>query len=191
MNLTVKRWLTFHEQIPGEDSTQADLHKVALCAVLDNPYAGQGYVDDLSPLIQASVALGHEMGERIKRIMEPYGVQSYGKAGLVGVNGEQEHANALLTSDFANPVRDAIGGGQAWIASVTKCGAPGTTIDVPLAHKDALYVRSHYNNMTLQIADAPGPNEVVIIMAFANRGRLNARVGGLKHEEIDGSNGLT
>jgi hypothetical protein len=104
--------------------------------------------------------------------------------------GEQEHANALLTTAFANPLRDAVGGGKAWISSFTKRAAAGATIDIPLACKDALYVRSHYDGMTITLHDAPQPDEVVIILCLANRGRLNARVGGLKLEDVKGQDGL-
>ena len=104
--------------------------------------------------------------------------------------GEQEHINALLTTTFANPLREAVGGGNAWIASMTKRGGPGTSIDIPLASKDALYVRSHYDGMTITLHDAPLPNEIAVIICIANRGRLNARVGGLRFEEIKGEDGL-
>lgn len=191
MKLKIKRWLTFTEQTLGEDSEAMPLKKVAICVVIDNPHAGKGYVEDLSPLVRASIEIGQEMGKAAIEAMQPYGFASYGKAGLVGVNGEQEHVNALLTTDFANPIREAIGGGKAWISSVTKKASAGDSIDVPLAHKDALYVRSHYNSMTLRFADAPGPDEIVLIMAFTNRGRVNARVGGLKHEEVQGVDGLS
>jgi len=87
-------------------------------------------------------------------------------------------------------VRDALGGGKAWISSSGKRGAPGAAIDVPLAHKDALYVRSHYDTMTLAFADAPGPREIVVIFAVATRGRLHARLGGLKAADIAGKDGL-
>jgi hypothetical protein len=110
---------------------------------------------------------------------------------MVGVAGEQEHANALITTTFAAPLREAIGGGKAWISSITKLGAPGTPIDIPLASKDALYVRSHYDGMTITFHDAPLPNEIVVILCLANRGRLNARVGGLAPDKIKGMDGLT
>jgi hypothetical protein len=119
-----------------------------------------------------------------------YEIQSYGKAGIVGIGGEQEHANALLSSAFADPIRAAIGGGKSWIPSVTKVAAPGTLIDVPLAAKDALYVRSHYDAMTICIPDGPMPDEVALIFTIANRGRVNARVGGLKFEDMKGQDGL-
>jgi hypothetical protein len=117
-------------------------------------------------------------------------VQSYGKAALVGANGEYEHGNAFLTTTFAEPVRDAVGGGQSWVPSSGKRGGPGTEIDIPLAHKDALYVRSHYDTFSVTFTDSPGPNEVVVAVAVATRGRLHARLGGLKHAEIVGKDGL-
>ena len=122
--------------------------------------------------------------------MRPYDVQSYGKAGLVGVAGEQEHAVAMLTTVFGDAIRRAVGGGKAWISSLTKRVASGATIDVPLAHKDALYVRSHYDGVTIAIPDGPLPDEIAIIAVFANRGRLNHRVGGLSASAISGVDGL-
>ena len=112
---------------------------------------------------------------------------SYGKAAIVGSNGEQEHGNAMLTTVFGNVMREAIGGGKAWISSMTKRAAPGATIDMPLAHKDALYVRSHYDGMTIMLPDAPQPNEIAIIAVYATRGRPNHRVGGLAAAEIKGA----
>jgi hypothetical protein len=96
----------------------------------------------------------------------------------------------MLTTVFGNVMRDAAGGGKAWISSLTKRAAPGATIDIPLAHKDALYVRSHYDGITITLPDAPLPNELAIIVAFANRGRPNQRVGGLAADEIKGVDGL-
>jgi hypothetical protein len=117
-------------------------------------------------------------------------VQSYGKSSIVGMNGEEEHGHAFLTSAMADRVREAVGGGAAWISSTGKRGAPGTAIDVPLAHKDALKVRSHYDTITVAVPDAPGPDEVVVIIAAANRGRPNFRLGGLSADDIVGEDGL-
>ena len=108
-----------------------------------------------------------------------YSVASYGKGAVIGLAGEQEHGVALLTTVFGNVIRDTSGGGKAWISSMTKRAAPGATIDVPVAHKDALYVRSHYDGITITLADAPLPDEIAIVCVYVNRGRLNARVGGL------------
>jgi hypothetical protein len=117
--------------------------------------------------------------------------ESYGKAALIGLNGEQEHGVAMLTTVFGNEMRAAAGGGKAWISSLTKRAAPGMAIDIPLAHKDALYVRSHYDGMTVMLPDAPMPDEIAIIAAYASRGRPNHRVGGPRASEIKGLDGLT
>ena len=124
-------------------------------------------------------------------MLGPHKPESYGKAAIIGMNGEQEHGVSLLTTVFGNVMRDAAGGGKAWISSLTKRAAPGSTIDIPLAHKDALYVRSHYDGITITIHDAPLPNEIAVICGYASRGRPNHRVGGLAANEIKGIDGLT
>jgi len=159
------------------------LRRVAAIAVVENPYAGR-YVEDLRPMIEASVALGREMATLALTAFGPPAVKSYGKGGVVGLAGEQAHANALLTTAFANPIRDAIGGGDAWISSFTKKGAPGTLIDIPMNHTGDVYVRSHYDGMSVVVPDAPMPDEIAVIFCIANRGRINARVGGLTHDEV-------
>lgn len=159
------------------------LRKLAVVAVVENPWAGR-YAEDLSDGIAASVALGQEMAGMAMQLVEPAKVLSYGKGGIVGMAGEQEHANALLTTAFANPLRDAIGGAKAWISSMTKVAGPGTLIDIPMNHKDDVYVRSHYDGMSLVLPDSPMPDEIAVIVCLATGGRLNARVGGLTHEEV-------
>jgi hypothetical protein len=192
VKLRVRRTLTFVDELAEEAGRVAGepLRKVAAVAIVENPFAGR-YVEDLKPLVDASVEIGRLLADMAVAALAPYSAQSYGKAGLVGLAGAQEHANALLTTTFATPLREAVGGGRAWISSFTKRGAPGTPIDVPLAHKDALYVRSHYDGMTLALPDAPQADEVAVIVCLANRGRLNARVGGLRHEDVKGTDGLT
>ena len=160
------------------------LRKVAACAVIRNPFAGQGFVADLSPLVDGSAALGTRLGEAALALCGP--VQSYGKAAIAGTAGEQEHANAVLTSAFGDAFRAAIGGGRAWISSVTKCAAPGAVIDVPLACKDEIWVRSHYDALEVRVPGAPLPDEIVVIAAVASRGRLNARLGGMTLAEAAG-----
>jgi len=185
MLIKIRRTFAMVEERRGEADRASNLplRKVAAVAVVENPYAGR-YVEDLKPMIDGSVALGRELGALALSAMGDHEVQSYGKGGVVGVDGEQEHANALLTTTFANPIRDLLGGGDAWISSFTKKGGPGTSIDIPMNHKDDVYVRSHYDGMTLVLPDAPMPDEVAVIFCLANRGRLNARVGGLTHEEV-------
>jgi hypothetical protein len=192
VKLVVRRTLTIVDDLREEAGREADppLRKVAAVAVVQNPYAGR-FVEDLQPLIDGSVEIGSDLARMAVAALGPHPGQSYGKAALVGLAGEQEHANALLTTAFANPLREALGGGKAWISSMTKRAAPGTSIDVPLASKDALYVRSHYDGMTLAVPDAPQADEIVVIVCVANRGRVNARVGGLRHGDIKGADGLT
>lgn len=187
----VRRWFTFveHKTFGECRTTEPPLRKVAAVAVIENPYAGR-YVDNLNEMIGASRTLGVELAKLAIDELGSYKAQSYGKGGVVGLDGEQEHANALLTTVFADPVREAIGGGKAWISSFTKRAGPGAQIDVPLASKDALYVRSHYDGMTLTLPETPLPDEVALIVCLANRGRPNARVGGLRYEDIKGENGL-
>jgi hypothetical protein len=190
----VRKWyLQIEETLATESGALADgdaLRKIVLAACVHNPYAGR-YEKDLGAWIDASPALGQEFGRRIQIASGGRSIESYGKACLVGIDGDYEHGNALLTNPAANPVRDAVGGGKSWVPSTGKRGGPGTIIDVPLAHKDALYVRSHYDTVSVSFNDAPSRDEVLIVWAFATRGRLNARLGGLKASEIKGQDGLT
>lgn len=164
------------------------LRKVATAAVIANPVAGT-HGEDLSAMISWGSSLGTLLGETACQALgDP--VQSYGKGAVIGVLGEQEHGVALLTTEFGDALRSAVGGGQAWISSATKVGVPGTSIDVPLAHKDALYVRDHYDAIECRIPEAPLPGEIMVIAAVANRGRLLARCGGLAAGAITGRDGL-
>ena len=191
--LHIRKWyLQIEDTLSGETGQPADgtpLRKIIIAAALHNPFAGR-YVQDLSALIEPSPLLGTEFGRRIREAAAGEAIQSYGKACLIGIDGEYEHGNALLTNPAANPVRDAIGGGKSWVPSTGKRGGPGTVIDVPLAHKDALYVRSHYDTATVMFNDAPNRDELLVIWAFATRGRLNARLGGLQASDVVGLDGL-
>jgi len=190
----IRKWFSFCEETQANETGKlADgepVYKYVVAAAIQNPYAGR-YSEDLSELIEHSPELGREFGRRIQALAADKAIQSYGKACLVGANCEYEHGNALLTNPAANPVRDAVGGGMSWVPSTGKRGAPGVVIDVPLAHKDALYVRSHYDTISVSFNDGPAPDEVIIIWAFATRGRLHARLGGLALEDVKGEDGLT
>ena len=188
--IEVRKFVTIVEHVVREAGIDVapPLRKVAVAAVVKNPYAGR-HSADLSKIVEPSRELGVELGRLLVDAMgEP--VQSYGKAALVGTNGELEHTHAFLTSVLADRLREAVGGGTAWISSTGKRGAMGAEIDVPLAFKDALFVRSHYDTITVSVPDAPGPDEVVVIVAGANRGRPNFRLGGLSIEDVKGEDGL-
>ena len=190
--MQIKRTLAFVDEVTVEAGQPIDppLRKVAVVAVIDNPFAGK-FEKDLAPLTKASEELGRQICRMAVALLGPHKPESYGKAAVIGMNGEQEHGVAMLTTVFGNVMRDAAGGGKAWISSLTKRAAPGATIDIPLAHKDALYVRSHYDGITITLPDAPRPDELAIICAYANRGRPNHRVGGLAAGDIKGIDGLT
>jgi len=185
VDITIRRSFVIIEERHEEAGRRADhpLRRAAAVAIVENPFAGR-YVTDLKPMIAGSAQLGVSMARMVLTAFGQHEVQSYGKGGIVGMAGEQEHANALLTTAFANPIRDAMGGGDAWISSFTKKAGPGTPIDIPMNHKDDVYVRSHYDGMTLTIPDAPMPDEIAVIFCIASGGRLNARVGGLTHEDV-------
>lgn len=192
MKLDVRRVLSFcdHKEVEAGIRHAEPLRKVAAVAIIANPWAGR-YVEDLKDGIAASVEIGKLLAETAVAAMGPFKAQSYGKGGVVGIGGELEHANALLTTTFATPLREALGGAEAWIPSFTKLATPGAVIDVPLAHKDALYVRSHYDGVTVVLPpEAPAPDEIALIVCLANRGRLNARVGGLAAKDVVGKDGL-
>ncbi|WP_317057064.1 amino acid synthesis family protein [Roseovarius rhodophyticola] len=149
--------------------------RVAVMAVFRNPLAGQ-VVDDLSPLFQIGHALGEQLsGEAIAQL--PGAPVSYGKAALVGPMCEMEHGGAVIHPKLGAPMRAAAGGGKAVIPSNVKIGPPGTLIDVPLGHKDDPWSFDHFDTMTLFIADAPGPEEIVLCLAYADGGRPNPRCG--------------
>jgi len=185
MKLNIRRSYTLVEdknELAGH-RVETPVRKIAVVTVLENPYVSR-YVEDLSPLIGASVSLGEAMAKMAIDALGPYKAQGYGKGGLVGLLGEAEHASALLTAVYANPIRDAIGGGKAWISSMVKSGSPGSLIDIPMNHIDDVYVRSHYDGMTLSLQDTPMPDEIAIIFCMATGARLNARVGGLSHQDV-------
>lgn len=182
MDFAIRRLMTIVDdrfELAGR-SVDPLLRKVAIVAVVANPHVGR-YVEDLSPLIEGSRAIGTRMAEAALAALGPYTAESYGKGGIVGLNGEQEHANALLTTTFANPFRDVIGNAAAWISSMTKVAAPGAMIDIPMNAKTDVYVRSHYDGMSLVLPDAPLPDEIALVFCLANRGRPNARVGGMSY----------
>lgn len=188
--ITIRKFVTIIEEIHSEMGQPADksLRKVAVAAIFNNPYAGR-YSEDLSELIEFNPPLGRMLAEQLTKAMgEP--ISSLGKGALIGMHGDAIHGNACLLGEFANPIREAIGGGLAWIQSNTKRSALGGMIDIPLAHKDALYVRGSYNTITVHLPDAPHPDELAVIIAGANRGYLNPRLGGLLESQIKARDGL-
>ncbi len=161
------------------------LIRVAAMAAIHNSYAGKPLAD-IEPLIEFGAELGTLL---VRKLLDQFGndprrVESYGKGAIVGTQGEIEHGYATITRPFATRVRKALGDASAWMAANVKRGALGATLDVPLAFKDALYVRSHYDTVQATMPDGPLPDEVIVILVGAGRGRLHARIGGLRKADV-------
>lgn len=189
----VRKWYTQVEDVLATETGMAAdgtvLRRFVIAAAVRNPLAG-GFEQSLTDIVEGSDELGRVFGERALAAAGGVPIQSYGKACLVGADGEYEQGNAFLTQVFADPVRKAIGGGKSWVPSTGKVGGLGAALDIPLAHKDALYVRANYDTVTVCFADAPRADEVLVAFAFATRGRLHARLGGLTVEDVIGQDGL-
>jgi amino acid synthesis protein len=160
-------------------------------AVIENPLAGR-FEPDLEALMVIGAELGGLLGERCVAALdiEPSDAESYGKAAMVGENGELEHAAAILHPRLGKPLREAVEKGAALVASNKKMGAMGHPLDVPLGHKDAAYVRSHFDGMEVSVNDAPRANEILVAVAVTDSGRPLPRVGGLEHDDAKGEDGL-
>lgn len=160
-------------------------------AVIENPYAGK-FSQDLEVLMDIGEELGALLGTNCVTALgiAPAEAESYGKAAMVGENGELEHAAAILHPRLGKPLRAAVEKGAALVASNKKMGAMGAVLDVPLGHKDAAYVRSHFDGIEARINDAPRANEILVAVAVTASGRPLPRVGGLTHEDAIGKDGL-
>jgi hypothetical protein len=178
-----------HREIGREISPPT--RKAVAVAVIENPFAGV-YQEDLTDLMDIGAELGALLGEKCVTALgiTPAQAQSYGKSAMVGENGELEHAAAILHPKLGAPLRVAVEKGAALVASSKKVGSPGQVLDVPLGHKDAAYVRSHFDGMEVQLNDAPRANEIMVAVAVTDSGRPLPRVGGLTHQEAEGKDGL-
>ena len=160
-------------------------------AVIANPYAGR-YSQNLDELIAIGEELGGLLGDKCVQALgiAPGAAQSYGKAAIVGEGGELEHAAAILHPKLGAPLRKAVEKGAALVPSAKKIGGLGTAIDVPLGHKDAAFVRSHFDAMEARVSDAPRAHEIVVAVVVTDSGRPLPRIGGLQVSEIVGQDGL-
>ncbi len=165
--------------------------KAVAVAVIRNPFAGK-FVADLEPLMAMGETLGGLLGTRCLQALgiTPAQAQSYGKAAMVGEDGELEHAAALLHPRLGAPLRLAVEKGAALVPSAKKMGAPGHTLDVPLGHKDAAFVRSHFDAIEVRLNDAPRADEIMVAVAVTDSGRPLPRVGGLVVADVVGKDGL-
>ncbi len=165
--------------------------KAVAVAVIENPFAGQ-YQDDLTELMDIGAELGALLGAKCVTALgiSPDQAESYGKSAMVGENGELEHAAAILHPKLGAPLRKEVEQGAALVPSSKKMGSPGQVLDVPLGHKDAAYVRSHFDGIEVSLNDAPRANEIMVAVAVTDSGRPLPRVGGLTHANAEGKDGL-
>jgi Amino acid synthesis len=165
--------------------------RAAAIAVIANPFAGR-FAADLSALAETGETLGALLTQRAVAALgiPPEAAESYGKAAIVGEGGEIEHAAAVLHPKLGAPMRAVLGGGAALVPSAKKRGAMGSVIDVPIGHRNAAYVRSHFDAMEVRVADAPRAGEILVAVVVTDSGRPLPRVGGLAKDEVGGQDGL-
>jgi Amino acid synthesis len=193
MKSKIRKIVTFVEETHSEmgQPVHPATRRAAAAAVIENPFAGK-YVADLTELTEIGEELGALLTERAVAALGIPGpsAESYGKAAAVGENGELEHAAAILHPKLGTPVRKVLGKGAALIPSSKKRGGPGVSLDIPLGHKDAAFVRSHFDGMEIRVNDAPRANEILVAIAVTDSGRPLPRVGGLTKDQIKGEDGL-
>ena len=191
--MEIRKFVTIVEETVMEGGKKVDppARKAAAIAVIKNPFSGK-YVETLDELVEVGVTLGGKLTKMAVEALKipPSKAESYGKAAIVGVDGELEHAAAILHPKLGTPMREAVGGGKAIIPSAKKMGGPGTEIDVPLHYKDAAFVRSHFDAMSVRVHDAPRADEIAVVIVVTDSGRPHPRIGGLKKEEAKKEDGL-
>lgn len=192
-NAKIRKIVTIVEQTNLEMDKPIDppTRRAASVAVIENPFAGR-FQEDLDTLMAIGEELGGLLGEKCVDALgiTPAEAESYGKAAMVGENGELEHAAAILHPRLGKPLRAAVQKGAALVPSSKKMGSMGQPLDVPLGHKDAAYVRSHFDGMEVRINDAPRANEIMVAIAVTDSGRPLPRVGGLEAKDAEGKDGL-
>jgi hypothetical protein len=187
----VRKRVTVVEEIFHEGGPVAakPYRRGAILAVIKNPFAGRyvedivGFSDDLKPLgLELAEALIYALGGKEN-------IEGYGKGAIVGAAGEVEHG-ALWHAPGGYAMREALGGALAIVPSAKKVAGVGAKLDVPITHKDASYVRSHFDAIEVGIADAPRADEILLALAMTAGARVHNRAGGLKASEIKARDGL-
>ena len=189
----IRKTVTIVDEIHIEMGQAIDppTRRAAAIAVIENPFAGR-YEEDLGDLMTIGEELGKMLGERCVEALgiNPDETESYGKAALIGENGELEHGAAILHPKMGAPLRIEVEKGAAIVPSSKKRGSMGDALDIPLGHKNAAYVRSHFDGMEVRVNDAPRANEILVAIAVTDSGRPLPRIGGLMATEAEGKDGL-
>jgi hypothetical protein len=187
--VTIRKWVTHVEEMlsDGGRATERPIRRAVVAAVLGNPLAGV-WSEDLSVLEIAGEQLATEFTTRALALLDG-NIEAYGKGGIVGEHGELEHIAAILHPRFGHPTR-TISGGVSILPSVKKRGGQGATLDIPVHHKTAMMIRSHFDSIEFRVPDAPAADEIVVALAVSDGPRPHARVGGLRAEDAEGIDGL-
>lgn len=191
--MEIRKIVTIVEETHREmgKSIQPPTRKAAALAVIKNPFADR-YEENLDPLTAIGEELGSLLGKKCLDLLgiPPEKAHSYGKGAVVGTGGELEHAGAILHPKLGGPFREALGGGKAIIPSAKKMGVPGTWIDIPIHYKDAAFVRTHFDAMTVSVYDGPRHDEIVVGLVVTDSGRPLPRIGGLTVDQAKKEDGL-
>lgn len=191
--MDIRKYVDYAETIHRENGQKVDppIFRAAAMAVISNPFAGQ-YAKNLDVLTDIGDRLGEALSARALKALgiEAEAVEGFGKAALVGLDGELEHAAAILHPKLGHAVRRVVGGGKTMMPSAKKVGVAGTELDVPLHCKEAALVRSHFDAMAVRVQDAPRPDEIIVVVVLTDGGRPLARVGGLKKDDVSVYDGL-
>jgi hypothetical protein len=187
--ITIRKWVVAFEEVlsDGVRATSRPIRRAVVGAVIGNPYAGR-WSDDLELLESAGEQLATEFMMRALTLLDG-NVEAYGKGGIVGEQGELEHVAAILHPRFGQPTRE-LAEGVSILPSVKKRGGQGATLDIPIHHKTAMLVRSHFDAIEFRVPDAPAANEIVVALAVSDGPRPHPRVGGLRIEDAEGVDGL-
>ena len=177
VSMNVRKYYTIKETIRGETYGKSGepIDRVAAMAVFENPFTGE-FVDDLSSLFELGGEIAMRLSDDAVSVMNGRPI-SYGKGAIVGSAGDFEHGAALVHPRLGKSLRASVGGGDAIIPSNVKVGVVGSSIDIPLGHKDDVWSFDHFDTMTVSIPDSPRPNELVLIVVVADGGRMLARSG--------------
>lgn len=193
MDIEVRKFVIQTEEIfhEGGPLVTSPRRIGAIAAVIHNPYAGRGYVEDIQPMMAALKPLGLQMAQRLIDALggDASAIEAYGKGSIVGVAGELEHG-ALWHVPGGYGMRELLGDSKAIVPSTKKVGGVGTRIDIPVTHINAVYVRSHFDSIEMGVNDGPRADELVVIQAMSTGPRVHARVGGLAAADINGEDGL-
>jgi Amino acid synthesis len=175
--MDIRKTILIKEIIEAEGfgETCEAITRVIAAAVIKNPFAGH-FVEDLSQLFDIGGQLGERLADEAVGLLARPPV-SYGKAAIIGVAGDLEHGGALIHPKLGKSMRAAVGGGKALIPSNAKIASAGVSIDIPLGHKDEAWSFDHFDTMTVMVADAPRPDEIVLCVGVSDGPRPHPRVG--------------